>query len=155
MGTFAETAIIDYRLSFANLGKQTYVFRLHLQQTNKLPFVCLLQIYILYYIQYIFSIFPYICIYILLFCPGDFPQSVYHLLIVITEVCRLSVYWQKNKQKLSVCKRAKRTKRTCPSMLETVVLLLTFVARCILPSSTGIEVFCHGSSGGNNLLFKD
>jgi hypothetical protein len=49
MGTFAETAIVDYRLSFANQGKQTSVFRFlfvenkrkfavavfHLQQTNE------------------------------------------------------------------------------------------------------------------------
>jgi hypothetical protein len=34
MGTFAETAIIDYRLSFADLGKQTSVFRFCLQQTK-------------------------------------------------------------------------------------------------------------------------
>ncbi len=32
MGTFAEKAIVDYRLSFADQGKQTLVFRL--QQTN-------------------------------------------------------------------------------------------------------------------------
>jgi hypothetical protein len=37
MGTFAETAIIDYRLSFADQGKQTSAF--HLQQTSGiLPF---------------------------------------------------------------------------------------------------------------------
>jgi hypothetical protein len=34
MGTFAETAIVDYRLSFADLGKQTFVFRFCLQQTK-------------------------------------------------------------------------------------------------------------------------
>jgi hypothetical protein len=34
MGTFAETAIIDYRLSFADLGKETSVLRFRLQQTN-------------------------------------------------------------------------------------------------------------------------
>jgi hypothetical protein len=28
MGTFAETAIVDYRLSFADQRKQTSVFRL-------------------------------------------------------------------------------------------------------------------------------
>jgi hypothetical protein len=32
MGTFAETANVNYRLSFADQEKQTYVFRL--QQTN-------------------------------------------------------------------------------------------------------------------------
>jgi hypothetical protein len=42
MGTFAETAIIDYRLSFADLGNQTSVFRFHLEKANEslqlLPF---------------------------------------------------------------------------------------------------------------------
>jgi hypothetical protein len=27
MGIFAETAIVDYRLSFADQGERTYVFR--------------------------------------------------------------------------------------------------------------------------------
>jgi hypothetical protein len=34
IGTLAEIAIINYLLSFANQGKQTFVFRFHLQQTN-------------------------------------------------------------------------------------------------------------------------
>jgi hypothetical protein len=34
MGTFAETTIVSYRLSFADQGKQTSVFRFRLQQTN-------------------------------------------------------------------------------------------------------------------------
>jgi hypothetical protein len=39
MGTLAETAIIDYRLFFANQGKQTSDFRFRLQQTEgSLPF---------------------------------------------------------------------------------------------------------------------
>jgi hypothetical protein len=29
MGMFAETVIVDYRLSFADQGKQTYIFSLH------------------------------------------------------------------------------------------------------------------------------
>jgi hypothetical protein len=33
-GTFAETAIVDYHLSFADQGKQTFIFGFHLQQTN-------------------------------------------------------------------------------------------------------------------------
>jgi hypothetical protein len=41
MGTLAETAIIDYRLFFANQGKQTSDFRFRLQQTEEsLPFQC-------------------------------------------------------------------------------------------------------------------
>jgi hypothetical protein len=34
MGTFAVASIADYRLSFADQGKQTLVFRFRLQQTN-------------------------------------------------------------------------------------------------------------------------
>jgi hypothetical protein len=34
MGTFAGTAIANYCLSFADQGKQTFVFRFRLQQTN-------------------------------------------------------------------------------------------------------------------------
>ncbi len=45
--------------------------------------------------------------------PGNFSYSVYRLLVVKTEVCRLSVNWLRNKRKLSICKR---TRRTCPSM---------------------------------------
>ncbi len=50
--------------------------------------------------------------------PGDFPYSVYRLLIVQTEVRHFSVCLRRKKLKLFVCKRtkqAKRTKRTCPS----------------------------------------
>jgi hypothetical protein len=39
MGTYAETAIVDYHLSFAAQGKQTSVFCFLLQQTSgSLPF---------------------------------------------------------------------------------------------------------------------
>jgi hypothetical protein len=39
MGTSAKTAIVNYRLSFADKGKRTSAFRFHLQQTNRsLPF---------------------------------------------------------------------------------------------------------------------
>jgi hypothetical protein len=34
MGTFAESAIVDYCLSFAEQGKVTSVFRFRLQDTN-------------------------------------------------------------------------------------------------------------------------
>jgi hypothetical protein len=34
MGMFAETAIVDYHLSFADQGKQTSVFCFLLQQTD-------------------------------------------------------------------------------------------------------------------------
>jgi hypothetical protein len=40
MGTFAETAIVDYHLSFAGQGKRTPIFRFCLQQTSgSLPFM--------------------------------------------------------------------------------------------------------------------
>jgi hypothetical protein len=38
MGTFPETVIVAYHLSFAGQGKQTFVFRFQSQQTNGLPF---------------------------------------------------------------------------------------------------------------------
>jgi hypothetical protein len=40
MGTYAETVIFDYCLSFADQGEQTSIFRLRFQQTNgSLPFL--------------------------------------------------------------------------------------------------------------------
>jgi hypothetical protein len=39
MGPFAETAFVDYRLSFADQEKQTFAFHFRLQETNgSLPF---------------------------------------------------------------------------------------------------------------------
>jgi hypothetical protein len=39
MGTFAEIAIVDYHLSFADQEKHKYVFHFRLQQSNaSLPF---------------------------------------------------------------------------------------------------------------------
>jgi hypothetical protein len=39
MGTFISTFIFTYHLLFANQGKQTSIFRFHLQQKNgSLPF---------------------------------------------------------------------------------------------------------------------
>ncbi len=35
MGTFAETAIVDYRLLFADQEKQTSVFRFKMQQNKR------------------------------------------------------------------------------------------------------------------------
>jgi hypothetical protein len=34
MGSFAETAIVDYCLTFADQGKQNSIFHFRLQQTN-------------------------------------------------------------------------------------------------------------------------
>jgi hypothetical protein len=39
MGTLAETAFADYRLLFADQGKQTSVFRFHLQPTAENGFM--------------------------------------------------------------------------------------------------------------------
>ncbi len=43
--------------------------------------------------------------------PRRFSFIRYRLLIVQTEVCRLSVCLRRNKQKLSVCKRTNRNAR--------------------------------------------
>jgi hypothetical protein len=40
MGTFAETAIVDFCSSFAYKEKQTSIFRFHLQQTKKMEVCC-------------------------------------------------------------------------------------------------------------------
>jgi hypothetical protein len=44
VGSFDETAIVDYRLSFADQGKQTSVFRFRLQRTVAVFFFRLQQI---------------------------------------------------------------------------------------------------------------
>jgi hypothetical protein len=55
MGIFAETAIINYRLSFANQGKQISVFRFGLQQTDfHFPFWCSAN-------KRKFAVFLYVC----------------------------------------------------------------------------------------------
>jgi hypothetical protein len=48
--------------------------------------------------------------------PGDCTWSIYRLLILKPEVCRLSVCWRRKKRKLSVCKRTKRTKQDSPNV---------------------------------------
>ncbi len=115
MGTFAETPIVYYRLSFTNQGKETSVFRMY---TCPYIFIYLYVNINLYTVYLCVCIYIHFYIYILPFqtenwSPGDFPYSVYHLLIVQMEVWRWFVCWWRNKQKLSVCKR---TKRTWPSM---------------------------------------
>ncbi len=105
MGTFVETAIVDYRLSFADNGKQTFLFLFHLQQTNrsllflfsvaikerKLPFPLVPFSVYLY-----FNTYTCIYIHILPFkmeirIPGDFPDSIEGLLIMQADICCLSV----------------------------------------------------------------
>jgi hypothetical protein len=73
MSTFAETATVDYRLSFADQGKQTSVFRI--QQTKEnccLPLVP-------FFLSCV-CVFIFISIFILMLLfqmengsPGDFP----------------------------------------------------------------------------------
>jgi hypothetical protein len=77
-GTFTGTASVDYRLSFADQGKQVSVFRL--QRTNGVAI--LISIYIHIYINIYLSVYIYIYIYIYIYMlpfqtqngsPGDFP----------------------------------------------------------------------------------
>jgi hypothetical protein len=120
MGTFAETAIIDYHLSFADQENKLYfMFQFAankgkfaisvfcLQQTN--GSCCFLLVsfsgykYICKYIyirkRIYIDINMYLHIYMLPFqiengngSPGNFPYSVYHLLIEQMEVCHLSLH---------------------------------------------------------------
>ncbi len=98
MGTIADTANVDYRLSSAEQGKQTSIF-------------CIYILYILHFLYMYINIYiyRYMHIYLLSFqtktenrSPGDFLKSVYSLLIAQTEVCRLSVYFQRYKLKFFV-----------------------------------------------------
>jgi hypothetical protein len=57
MGTFAETANVDYRLSFANPGKQTSVFSFPFAENRRkfAVFVsCLQQMKVPYFISSVF-----------------------------------------------------------------------------------------------------
>jgi hypothetical protein len=91
MGTFAETAVVNYRyrLLFADQGKQTS-FPFGANKRKFLPFS-------------VSSVFPLQNISENLNFsenqtgngqgnPGFFPETVYRLLIVQTKVCRLPVY---------------------------------------------------------------
>ncbi len=111
MGTFNETAVVDYRSLFANQEKQTSRFPfLRAADKRKLPFLLVsFSVYTVY--MYIFFKWKMENRSLV-----DFPESVYCLLIVQTEVCYFSVCWQRNKGKLSVCKWTKWTKQTCPPM---------------------------------------
>ncbi len=83
-----------------------------------------LDIYVYKYIYIYIYIYIFINIYIYTVCcqfkqktengsPVAFPWSVFRLFIEQTEVCLLPVCLRRNKRKLFVCKR---TKRTCPPM---------------------------------------
>jgi hypothetical protein len=62
-----------------------------------------------------------------------------------TEVCRLSVWWRRNKRKLSVCKRNKQTKRTCPSMVTGMYVLRTM----------RVSVVCLMCDAGVSFVWRD
>ncbi len=74
--------------------------------------------------------------------PGYFPKFVYRLLFMQMEVCRLSICWQRNKWKLSICKR---TKRTCPPMRKSYCIMFErypwFVSYSVIDKSWAIISF--------------
>jgi hypothetical protein len=86
MGTFNETAVVDYRSLFANQEKQTSRFPfLRAADKRKLPFLLVsFSVYTVY--MYIFFKWKMENRSLV-----DFPESVYCLLIVQTEVCYFSV----------------------------------------------------------------
>jgi hypothetical protein len=103
MGTFAETAIVYYHLLFTDQGKQISVsvnicIYIHIYRIYKYKYNI--------YCVYIIYIYLHISIFMLLFQTGDFPLSVYRLLTVQTEVCRLPFVDGPHTRKLSVCKNA-------------------------------------------------
>jgi hypothetical protein len=79
MGTFAETAIVDYRLSFADQGKKTSIYRFRLQQQtevcrNRFPFASYKQkLPFLDINTSVFQIYIYAAISNAKRKPGDFP----------------------------------------------------------------------------------
>jgi hypothetical protein len=93
------------------------VFRIY-KSIFHFPYICMYSIFHLYVFHFPYtSIYTYMLpfqieygTYIYIYTengsPGDFPLSVYRLLIVQTEVCRLSFCWRRNKRKLSVFKLA-------------------------------------------------
>jgi hypothetical protein len=123
MGMFAEIVHVDYRFSFVDQGKQTSVFRFYLQQTNRscrIPLVT-------FFCKYIcINVHIHIDIY------NDVskrngkrnPRSFFKLQTVD---CHLSVCWQRNRRKLSICKW---TRRTCPSMKGTHVWGFILLPNC-------------------------
>jgi hypothetical protein len=141
---------------------------------NRLGFrFCLKRQLICRYIRYIYKyIFPYAAnkrscrfplvpfsIYLYIYMPpfqtekgspGDFPWSIYRLLIVQTEVFRLSVCWRRNKQKLSVCKRTKRTFLSmpvciCMSMVHVYVHRAWCMSMLWSMSMSMVHVHVHGA----------
>jgi hypothetical protein len=69
MGTFADTANVDYHLSFADQGKQTFLFSVSFSFSHiYIERAVYIDIYIHIYLNlYIYYIYIYICIYMLPF----------------------------------------------------------------------------------------
>ncbi len=104
MGTFAETAIFDYHLSFADQGKQNSALRfcILLVPFSVYIYVCMCictytYVYICMYILHI-----HIHLYMLLFQTenGKWKPKRFSLIRLMV-VCHLSVCWWRNKGKLS------------------------------------------------------
>ncbi len=114
-------ANVKYCLSFASQGKQTSVFRIYLYWNGSIYIPTYM--YLAIYISISIFICPYLYIYTYIYiccrfkrktkAQAFFPWHVYCLLIVQIKVRHLSARLRKNKEKLFICKR---TKRTCPSM---------------------------------------
>ncbi len=126
MGTFAAIAITDYRLSLADQEKQTSVIRLHLQQTNGSCYFLLVP-----------DSTVYICCH---FKRKTEAQAIFLSLFTVCSSSNGNLFFvcllQRNKQKLSVCKRINgRNVHTCPSMVTSQYF-------CTLKTSTlGCAVF--------------
>jgi hypothetical protein len=100
MGTFAVTANVDYHLSFADQGKQTYVFRIYIFWKVAHTWIYIyiyLYLYIYIYIHISISIYLFLHLY-------RYTYIQYMLLFqnrkLKTEVCCWSVYLRRNKRKL-------------------------------------------------------
>jgi hypothetical protein len=108
MATCAETEIVVYRLSFADQGKQTSIFRkfffphayiyIYIYTENKTIYVYYIHIYIYIYIH----IYVYIYIYTYIYMHCSFKRKM------VAEAFFHNPF--------TVWKRTKRTKRTCSSM---------------------------------------
>jgi hypothetical protein len=72
MGAFAETAIVDYHLSFADQGKQTSIFHVHFpymyickyrENENHIYIYMYLYVYVYVYLYVHIYVYVYMCMY--------------------------------------------------------------------------------------------
>ncbi len=130
MGTFVETAIVDYRLSFADREKTNFFFlfsicsikRKFAIATNKrkLPFsISSIYCTFLYLRKMELQTYIYICFYFKRKTEAQafFLLSSYCTYAHCANESGLSVCWQSNKPMLSIFKQNKWTKRAGPSMV--------------------------------------